>query len=55
MEFIAYIAVTVAAVLYISKRWNEAKQKRDVYETLKPYAGIIRDEKKPSAFPFLFK
>jgi hypothetical protein len=52
MEFLAYLAVTVASVLYVSKRWNEAKQKRDVDFSLRPGVG---NEKKPSAIPYLFK
>ena len=52
---IVNILVIIALVLYLAKRWNEAKEKRDVHDSLKVGAGVRVNEKKSSIFPFLFK
>lgn len=54
-QFITTLLVFIVCVLFISKRWNEAKIKRDVDWSLRPGAGIKIGEKKPSVFPYLFK
>ena len=48
---IVNILFIIVLVLYLAKKWNEAKQKRDIHDSLR--AGI--NEKKSSIFPFLFK
>ncbi|MBI3376594.1 MAG: hypothetical protein HY017_33170 [Betaproteobacteria bacterium] len=53
--WIGFFICVAAATLYMVRRWNEAKEKRDVDFILRPGAGIIMNEKKPSAFPYLFK
>jgi hypothetical protein len=50
---IVNILVIIALVLYLSKRWNEAKQKRNIHDSLR--TGMSINEKKSSIFPFLFK
>lgn len=55
LEDINQVLVTIVCVLYITRRWSEAKKERDVYESLRPGAGISTVDKKPSAFWFLFK
>jgi hypothetical protein len=54
-QFITTLLVFIVCVLFITKRWNEAKIKRDVDWCLRPGAGIVSGEKKPSIFPYLFK
>jgi hypothetical protein len=48
---IVNILVIIALVLYLAKRWNEAKEKRDIHDSLR----TSDNEKKSSIFPFLFK
>jgi len=55
MSSLLEIVVFISCVLYIFKRWNEAKFKRDSEWSLRIGAGSIIDEKKPSAFWYLFK
>ena len=50
---IVNILFIIVLVLYLSKKWNEAKQKRDIHDSLRVGAGV--NEKKSSIFPFLFK
>jgi hypothetical protein len=50
---IVNILFIIVLVLYLSKKWNEAKQKRDIHDSQRVGAGI--NEKKSSIFPFLFK
>jgi len=52
---IVNILIVIVLVLYIAKRWNEAKEKRDVHDSLKVDTNINIDKKKSSIFPFLFK
>jgi len=52
---IVNILVIIVLALYIAKKWNEAKQKRDIYDSLRFGAGDNVNEKKSSIFPFLFK
>jgi hypothetical protein len=42
-------------LLYLIRRWKQAKADRDLYMTLRPGAGVNMDEKPVSAIPFLFK
>lgn len=53
--WIGFFVCVAAATLYLVRRWSEAKEKRDFDFELRPGAGLIEDEKKPSAFPYLFK
>jgi LPXTG-motif cell wall-anchored protein len=53
--WIGFFIIVAAATLYLVREWNEAKEKRDVEWILRPYAGLDPNEKKPSAFPYLFK
>jgi len=53
--FIIVAAATLYLTLYLVSRWNEAKLKRDVWESTRPAAGFIKNAKKSSAFPYLFK
>jgi hypothetical protein len=50
---IANVLFIVVLVLYLSKIWNEAKQKRNIHDSLR--TGMSINEKKSSIFPFLFK
>jgi hypothetical protein len=50
---IVNILVIVVLALYLAKRWNEAKEKRDIHDSLR--TGVNMNEKKSSIFPFLFK
>ena len=50
---ITTILVFIVCILYIANRWNQAKLKRDSYDSLKIGAGLTN--KKSSIFPFLFK
>jgi len=52
---IVNILVIIVLALYIAKRLNEAKQKRDIHDSLRVDAGVNTNEKKSSIFPFLFK
>jgi hypothetical protein len=52
---IVNILVIITLVLYLAKRWNEAKLKRDVHVSLKGGASVSINEKKSSIFPFLLK
>ena len=52
---IVNILVIIVLVLYITKRWNEAKEKRDAHDSLRISTGVNTNEKKSSIFPFLFK
>lgn len=52
---IVNILVIIALVLYLAKRWNEAKWKRDAHDSLKGGSSANINEKKSSIFPFLFK
>ena len=52
---IGFLVVVIAALLYINSKWQDAKLKRDVAFITKPGAGVIMNEKKPSALPYLFK
>jgi hypothetical protein len=52
---IVNILFIIVLVLYIAKKWNEAKQKRDIHDSLRVGAGGNVNEKKSSIFPFLFK
>jgi hypothetical protein len=52
---IVNILFIIVLVLYIAKKWNEAKQKRDIHDSLRVSAGGNVNEKKSSIFPFLFK
>ena len=45
--------VFIVCILYIFQKWNQAKLKRDIYDSLKVGAGLTN--KKSSVFPFLFK
>jgi hypothetical protein len=47
--------IIIALVLYLAKKWNEAKKKRDIHDSLRVGAGVNMNEKKSSIFPFLFK
>ncbi len=55
MRLVLELVIFFACLLYIFKRWNEAKAKRDTEWSLRIGAGSILDEKKPSAFWYLFK
>ena len=52
---IVNILIIIALVLYLVKKWNEAKQKRDFAWATRIGAGISMNEKKPAIFPYLFK
>jgi hypothetical protein len=52
---LSYLIVVAAALLYLIRRWKQAKADRDLYMTLRPGAGVNMDEKPVSAIPFLFK
>jgi len=52
---IVNILIIIALVIYLAKKWNEAKWKRDIAWASRFGAGISINEKKPSAFPYLFK
>jgi hypothetical protein len=52
---IVNILFIIVLVLYLSKRWNEAKVKRDLHDSLNMGNGIQMNKKKSSVFPFLFK
>jgi len=49
------LIVIFAAAIYISKAWAEAKHRRDCDFAIRPGAGIVENERKPSALPYLFK
>lgn len=58
MEFLqttALILIIIVCVLFISSKWKSAVIKRDVEDSLKLGAGSILNEKKKSAFWYLFK
>jgi hypothetical protein len=55
LSTIVNILVIIVLVLYIARKWSEAKQKRDFAWATRFAAGISVNEKKPSAFPYLFK
>ena len=55
METFVLVLVCIVCILYISKRWSQARMKRDVEEMLKPGAGIEAARKKRSPFWYLFK
>ena len=52
---IVNILVIIVLVLYITKKWSEAKWKRNVHDSLRGGTGINNNEKKSAIFPFLFK
>lgn len=52
---LSYLIVVAAALLYLIRRWKQAKADRDLYMTLRPGAGVNIDEKPVSVIPFLFK
>jgi predicted transporter len=52
---IVNILVIIVLAIYIAKKWNEAREKRDVHDSLRVGAGVNINEKKSSIFPFLFK
>ena len=52
---IVNILFIIVLVLYLSKRWNEAQQKRDTHDSQRVGASGNVNEKKSSIFPFLFK
>jgi hypothetical protein len=54
-QFILDTVVFIACILYISKRWNEAKNKRNSDWITRPTAGIGSDADKPAVFWYLFK
>ena len=45
---IVNILVIIVLVLYITKRWNEAKEKRDAHDSLRISTGVNTNEKKSS-------
>jgi hypothetical protein len=47
--------LAIAALLFIINKWQDAKLKRDVYESLHPRPKVGAQQKKLSAIPFLFK
>ncbi len=49
------ILVGIVCILYIAKRWNAAKEKRFVDESLELGAGSFRDKKRKSIIWYLFK
>lgn len=52
---ICCLALTVAAIIYIGKAWNKAKERRDVFNALRPYAGVMKDDPGPPVWHLLFK
>lgn len=55
MQALGNLIVLIAACLYLHRRWTEAKLSRDSAVALRLGAGSDSREKKPSAFPYLFK
>jgi hypothetical protein len=55
IQSIGFLIIVAASFLFLVYRWNEAKQKRDVADMLRPYAGLSTSEKPSSAFWYLFK
>jgi hypothetical protein len=49
------ILAIIVLVLYITKRWSEAKWKRNMHDSLRGGTGVNSNEKKSAIFPFLFK
>lgn len=52
---IANVLFIIVLILYLAKRWNEAKEKRDIHDALNRGDGNYMNKKKSSVFPFLFK
>ena len=52
---IVNILAIIVLVLYLTKRWGEAKWKRNLHDSLRGGTGINSNEKKSAIFPFLFK
>ena len=52
---ITSVLISIACILYIAARWKDAVKRRDIDEMLKPLAGLILNDKKRSAFWYLFK
>jgi hypothetical protein len=55
LEIIAEVLMVIVCVLYISRRWKEAEQKRFVEEALDPFGGIEIGKKRKAIFWYLFK
>jgi hypothetical protein len=56
LEVLVEILVSIVCVLYISQRWNLAKNRRNAEWSTRPAAGIeIKGKGKPSVFWYLFK
>lgn len=55
LTVIATCLAGFAATIYIAKAWAEAKRCRDMDWATRPGAGLVADETKPSALPYLFK
>jgi hypothetical protein len=49
------ILVAIVCILFIAKRWREAKEKRFVEESLEIGAGSIKNKKRKSIIWYLFK
>ena len=52
---IGFLIVVIAALLYINSKWQDAKYARDIFMLDEQYAWLVKDRKKISAIPFLFK
>lgn len=55
IEIIVEVLIAIVCILYISRRWKEAEQKRFVEETLDPFGGIEIGKKRKSIFWYFFK
>jgi hypothetical protein len=56
LEFISQFLLSIACILYITRRYGEAKNRRDGEWVTRPAAGLDLSEKgKPSVFWYLFK
>ncbi|WP_155820558.1 hypothetical protein [Limnohabitans sp. Rim47] len=49
------ILVAIVCILFIARRWREAKEKRFVDESLELGAGSFKDKKRKSTIWYLFK
>ena len=50
-----FSVVVGAAAIYIGKAWNEATRRRDGDFATRPGAGLLSNERKPGALPYLFR
>jgi len=55
LDVVVDLLVAFVCVLYISRRWTEAKQLKLAEDATSPFAGISVLQKKKSTFWYMFR